>query len=273
MQGKTLKLSSGKLNYYESIGQRNPMLLIHGNSSSGKSFERQINSSLGETHRLIAIDLPGHGDSDPLANRSDYSFPTYAKVIVEVANALDLQHGIFAGWSLGGHAVLEASGALSSAKGFVIFGAPPLNFPPAMEEAFLPNPAMGAAFNATLTREEQEGFVNAFFAPGSNVNRTEFLNDVAKTDGNARAGMGASIAPDGYADEVEIVANLSQPLAVFHGAEEQLVNADYFNGLTMPSLWRGQVQTIQNAGHAPQWEQPDAFNGLIQDFAKDAYAK
>ncbi len=63
-----------------------------------------------------------------------------------------------------------------------------------------------------------------------------------------------------------MVAGLPIPLAVVHGAEEQLVNGNYFNTLTMPSLWRGGVQVIPGAGHAPHWEQPEAFNALLGAF-------
>jgi pimeloyl-ACP methyl ester carboxylesterase len=34
----------------------------------------------------------------------------------------------------------------------------------------------------------------------------------------------------------------------------------------MPTLWRGAVQTIPGAGHAPQWETPEAFDALLAAF-------
>jgi pimeloyl-ACP methyl ester carboxylesterase len=81
--------------------------------------------------------------------------------------------------------------------------------------------------------------------------------------------LGASIAPNGYRDEVEVVANLKRPLAVVHGAEEQLVNGAYFDGLDMPTLWRGGVQTIVDAGHAPHWEQAKTFDALLEAFVQE----
>ncbi|WP_428545743.1 alpha/beta fold hydrolase [Profundibacter sp.] len=268
MQSKSIQLGIGKINYYESAGTGPAILLIHGNSASGKCFQNQIEGSLGENFRVVAIDLPGHGGSDPFENMEDYNFPAYARVIVDVASALNMDEAVFAGWSLGGHAVLEASSQLVNAAGFVIFGTPPLAFPPAMEEAFLPNPAMAAAFNPTLSPEEAKGFADAFFAEGTNAPEL-FIDDIQATDGNARAGMAASIAPDGYADEVEIVANLSKPLAIMHGSDEMLVNGDYFSTLNMPTLWRQKVQIIKGAGHIPQWEQADTFNRLLAGFVKD----
>jgi pimeloyl-ACP methyl ester carboxylesterase len=66
-----------------------------------------------------------------------------------------------------------------------------------------------------------------------------------------------------------VVAELKRPLAVLHGAEEQLVNGAYFADLAMPTLWRGAVQTIAAAGHTPQWERPAAFDALLEAFADD----
>ena len=90
-----------------------------------------------------------------------------------------------------------------------------------------------------------------------------------RTDGRARAQLAASIAPNGYRDEVELVAQLKQPLAVLHGTEEQLVNGAYLDTLKMPTLWRGAVQSIADAGHTPQWEQPQRFDALIEAFATE----
>ena len=88
----------------------------------------------------------------------------------------------------------------------------------------------------------------------------------ARSVGSARAGLAASIKPGGYQDEVEIVANLSMPLAIFHGKEEQLVSEPYISKLTIPTLWRNEVQVITGAGHAPHWEQPERFNALLEAF-------
>ena len=244
-------------------------MLIHGNSSSGLAYQPQINSPLGEKHRLVAIDLPGHGDSEPFAEMSAYSLPGYAAVVAAAAEALDMQDAVFVGWSLGGHVVLEAHNQLEKAKGFVIFGTPPLAFPPAMEEAFLPNPTVNIGFKADVTEEEAQAYAASFFAPGVSVPQTPFVADILRTDGQARAGLAASIKPNGYQDEIEIAANLSIPLAIFHGKEEQLVNEAYLSKLTMPTLWRGEVQVINGAGHAPQWEQPEEFNRLLEAFVAD----
>lgn len=270
MQAQTLQISSQTIAYYDSEGKGPAVLLIHGNSSSSRSFQHQLDSPLGKKFRLVAMDLPGHGQSEAAPNpQATYTLPGYAGVVAEVAEKLSLTEAVFVGWSLGGHIVLEAADTLSSAAGFVIFGTPPIGFPPAMDQAFFPNPAMGAAFKADLTAEEMDAFVAAFFKPDTANIPASFHADIRQTDGQARAVMGGSIGPDGYKDELEVVANLTIPLAVLHGEQEQLVNTAYISGLTMPTLWREVVQIIPDAGHAPHWEQPEPFNTLLEAFINE----
>ena len=155
---------------------------------------------------------------------------------------------------------------LGQARGFMIFGTPPIGFPPATERAFLPHPAMGLGFAEHLDRDQAGAYVASFFAPGFADVPPFFLEDVLRTDGRARSHLAASLAPGGFRDEVIVVRDLKTPFAVLHGEADQLVNGAYFASVVMPTLWRGAVQTIPNAGHAPQWETPETFATLLEAF-------
>lgn len=147
--------SAGKVAYRQSQGTGPTIVLVHGNSASSKAFARQLDGTLGRTYRVIAYDLPGHGKSDDAADPAKtYTMPGYARVLREVAAQLGSDDAVFVGWSLGGHIVLEAAPDLPHAKGFAIFGTPPLAFPPAMEQAFLPTPAMAFTFAPELSEEQ-----------------------------------------------------------------------------------------------------------------------
>ena len=122
-------------------------MLIHGNSSSSRVFSHQLDGPLGERFRLVAVDLPGHGASDDARDPSAYSLPGHARAVRAVVDALQLGGGVFVGWSLGGHVALEMAPELTDARGFMIFGTPPLAFRADMSKAFLPNPAMGFTFS------------------------------------------------------------------------------------------------------------------------------
>ncbi len=270
MQAKTLQVGSQPIAYYESTGTGPAALLVHGNSASGLAFQKQIEGPLGAKFHLVALDLPGHGQSAPAADpQSTYTLPGYARIVVGVAKQLGLEHGVFVGWSLGGHIVLEASAQLPEAAGFMIFGTPPLGFPPAMAQAFLPHPAMGSAFKRDLSEEESTGYVTAFFRPDSAEVPEFFRTDCRATDGRARESVAASIGPGGYLDEIEVVGNLEKPLAILHGDQEQLVNLSYIDEVKTPTLWRGRVHVVSESGHAPFWENPESFDALLEAFLKE----
>jgi pimeloyl-ACP methyl ester carboxylesterase len=270
MTSGIITTTAGKIAWRQSAGTGPAIVLVHGNSASSKAFARQLDGPLGRKYRIIAYDLPGHGESDNATGpAATYTMPGYARVLRDVVAHFGVGDAVFVGWSLGGHIVLEAAPDLPEAAGFAIFGTPPLAFPPAMEQAFLPNPAMAFTFTRDLSDEQARTYVAVAFRPGAADFPAFMVDDVLRTDGRARESLAASIAPDGFRDEVEVVASLTQPLAVLHGAEEQLINGDYFGTLKMPTLWRGAVQTIAGAGHIPQWEQADTFDALLDAFAAD----
>jgi pimeloyl-ACP methyl ester carboxylesterase len=57
--------------------------------------------------------------------------------------------------------------------------------------------------------------------------------------------------------------------ASLHGEGEQLVSLDYLRTLSVPTLWRGEVQLIPGAGHAPHQETPEAFTAILGQFLAD----
>jgi pimeloyl-ACP methyl ester carboxylesterase len=268
---KTHKIDApnGAIAIHESAGQGPPVVLIHGNSSSSRVFSRQLSGPLGQRFRLIAVDLPGHGESDDAKDPSAYSLPGHAQAVRAALDALGIDEAHFVGWSLGGHVALEMAPDLREPRGFVIFGTPPLTSQEAMSEAFLPNPAMKVTFQESVDSTEASAYVAAFFRPGFADIPPFFLDDVLRTDGRARSNLGASIRSGAVRNEGAIVRDLKAPLAVLHGGEEQLVNGRYFGSVAMPTLWRRAVQMIPDAGHTPQWETPQVFDALIEAFVQE----
>ena len=66
-----------------------PVLLIHGNSLSREVFRKQLGGALSRKYRLVAFDLPGHGDSsDALRRCHTYTRPGLADAATEVLDLL-----------------------------------------------------------------------------------------------------------------------------------------------------------------------------------------
>lgn len=80
-----LQVGAQSIAAYESAGTGRPIVLIHGNSASSRVWQKQLEGPLGAKYRLIAIDLPGHGDSAPAPHpEKDYSAPGYSACIVDL---------------------------------------------------------------------------------------------------------------------------------------------------------------------------------------------
>lgn len=263
MAEKSVTVAGQELGYRESAGTGRPVVLVHGNSSASRTWGALMDGPFGEQFRCLAVDLPGHGRSRPA---TDYSLPGYADILAGFMTATGAEDAVVVGWSLGGHIALEAAPKLPNAAGFVIFGTPPVGAPDQLGEAFLPNPAMNVGFSADVDTEAAQSYAASFLAPGSTFPLTDFTADILATDGAARAGLMASIGAGRFTDEVKIVAELTQPLAVLHGEGEQLVSLDYLRTITMPTLWRGEVQVLPDAGHAPHEETPQKFAAVLTQF-------
>jgi pimeloyl-ACP methyl ester carboxylesterase len=265
LQRLSLQIGGQTIAGYQSEGAGRPILLVHGNSSSSRIWQNQLQGPLGSKYRLIAIDLPGHGESSPPPNpEQDYSGPGYAACLAAVARALGLSDAVVVGWSLGGHAVLNASAALPAA-GLMIFGTPPISKAPDGFSGF--KGLSATTFTPQPSDAEIAAWITSAFAPGFAPVPAFVDADFRKTDGAARGNLGLSAQQGRFADEVEIVRGLEVPLAIVHGEQEQIVDLGYLQRLNAPTLWRGEVQVIPNAGHALQWEQARAFDKVLDDFA------
>ena len=271
MDQQSVEIAGQRVSYLETPGSGDgrAVIFVHGNSASARTWLPVLESGFGQRFRCLALDLPGHGQSGPAADPAAYSLPGYAAVLSGFARVLGAADAVVVGWSLGGHIALEAAPSLPEAAGFVIFGTPPIGSAAQLAEAFLPNPAMNVGFTARVSEAEAEAYAASFTAPGSTLATSEFVPDILATDGAARVGLLASVGEGRFADEVAIAGELRQPLAILQGAGEQLVNLDYLRKLTIPALWRGEVQVIPGAGHAPHQETPQRFADLLTEFSGD----
>lgn len=95
----TQRLSeSGRQVAFRDCGTGDVIVLLHGVGMQSAAWTPQI-AALCCTHRVIALDLPGHGRSDPLTNNSQ--LPEFVAWCAEVLQALNLGPVNLVGHSMG----------------------------------------------------------------------------------------------------------------------------------------------------------------------------
>ncbi len=97
---------NGELFYYEErgeVGKGTTLLLVHGAAGTSSQWE-DILEDLGREHRVIALDLPGHGNS---TGRGGRTVGTYLKAVKAFTETIHLSPFVFCGHSMGGAIGIE----------------------------------------------------------------------------------------------------------------------------------------------------------------------
>ena len=89
--------------YYEWGEPGNPRVVIcvHGVGRNGRDFD-VLGEALATSHRVLAIDMPGRGESEWLANPADYVFTTYLTTLVALIARSGVEAVDWVGTSMGG---------------------------------------------------------------------------------------------------------------------------------------------------------------------------
>lgn len=81
----------------------NPQVVVcvHGLTRTGRDFD-VLGEALARTRRVLAVDMPGRGESDWLADKRDYAFPTYLATLTALIAASGAECIDWVGTSMGG---------------------------------------------------------------------------------------------------------------------------------------------------------------------------
>jgi pimeloyl-ACP methyl ester carboxylesterase len=266
--GRILKLPGGEMQVVEH-GPRKapPIVLIHCFTCAINWWDKMM-PLLDRTHRVVAVDLRGHGGSEKPT--SGYSIPDQADLVAQVLGRLGVRDAEVVGHSLGGGvavAVAERSPELVSR---VVI----LDTPPTHEKGDLGLlaklvfvPVIGEALWRIKPDFATRKGLEVAFAPGFDVPDT-FVEDVNAMTYSAY-NRSAQDSED-YAKEEGLDQRMKKsgkPLLVIMGAEEQIIDdpaarlAEY--RATVPGA---RTKLIQGSGHSPNVEKPAETASLVLAF-------
>ena len=98
--------------YVEEAGQGIPLLCLHTAGADTRQYRGLMNDTrVTDNFRVIAFDMPWHGKTSPPSGWQEREYqltaPDYVRLILDVADALELDRPVAMGCSIGGRIVLH----------------------------------------------------------------------------------------------------------------------------------------------------------------------
>ncbi|WP_134730677.1 MULTISPECIES: alpha/beta fold hydrolase [Amycolatopsis] len=255
------------------------VVLLHGIAGSMATWNPVFDRRTTFDRRVLALDLPGHGDSD--APRADYGLGAMASIVRDVLAVSGVRHATVVGHSLGGGIAMQFSYQFPEmCDRLVLVGSAGLGteVSPALRAAALPgaaaflalavNPAtlalareaarLGRRLGGSLKTETRE-LARHFGSLADPGRRRAFLS-IAGSLIDLR-GQRASAAEKLYLAE-------SVPMLLVWGARDPLIPVAH-GRRTAELLPHSRLVVQENAKHFPHVADPDGFCLLLNEFLAD----
>lgn len=257
-------LPGGVRMHYRDEGRPNgpPLLLIHGFSASLHTWEPWVRE-LGDTYRLVSIDLPGHGLTQAPAGYQA-SIETLGGAVENFVRVQGLTRFAIAGSSMGGNIAWEYALAHPDQIEALILvnasGWPDARVPSGDEEPLvfrlIRDPLIGPLIrDLDSTRLIRQGLEASFFDPA-------FVDDdmVARYSDMSRAPghrdvllqLSSGFRTRNFATP-DRLAPLAMPVLILHGDADRLVPPAH-SGLFAEAISGSERILYEDVGHIPQEE-------------------
>jgi pimeloyl-ACP methyl ester carboxylesterase len=242
---------------YEERGSGSPaFVFVHGWTCNRSFFAPQA-EHFAAKHRVVSVDLRGHGESDK--PQGAYPISAYADDLAFLIDKLSLGRVIAVGHSMGGITVLQLGAAYpEKVAGIVMVDPAPLDFPPDLKGGI---EGLVGAIEAGNQEPRRQFIAERLFLPTSD--RT-LVDDVLKVMLAAPAHVAASAMRGILAFEgTKAAARCKVP--ALHIAATPPLNPPHLMSEWMPTVVNG--WTV-GAGHFNMMEAPAQVNGMIEGFLR-----
>lgn len=236
-------------------GPRTPIVFLHGVGSDKSVWHPQL-AHFGQSRRAVALDYPGYGESDFIA---DATRDDFAKAMLAALDSLGIDAVHICGLSLGG-VVAMAMHALAPERCASLV----------LADTFAGHPDGEGIFNRSIEasrtigmRALAEARVDALVGSEAGPEiREEVVETMSRIDPAAYA-VGAEAV--WLAEQHARASAIRVPALVLVGSEDRITPPDLSVELAA-MIERATLETIVGAGHLANIEKPEEFNQAITGF-------
>lgn len=256
-------LNTGLQTAYQDIGAGEAFVLVHGFTGSKLDFQDQL-TWFARSHRVIAYDQRGHGES---SNLGPYTLYSLVADLIGFLNALEIERCHVLGHSLGGMVVMRA------------LLAHPERFHSAMlmdtaaSAVSLFDPEIRTQLDRLVLEHGCATLIHGMRGQPQNPatqRGIKFLGEqehwrriqvkLEQMDAQAFVDLGAALG--GQPSILNNLGKISIPTTVLVGAEDQPFLAPARAMAKM--LPNCRLRVIPDAGHSPQYENADAWRAAVE---------
>lgn len=256
-KAEVVKAADGVPIHYSVQGKGDlSLVFIHCWGCNRNLWENQV-PAFAKNHRVITIDLPGHGESGD--QRKKWSIEEYGEDVKRVVTKLDLKRVVLIGSSMGGPVALEATRRMPERVVAIV----PVDtlqnveskVPPDQLESMLKQ--LRSDYKGTLT-----GLMNQyFFAPGTPAAvKNRVLNDALSRSPELSLAILEAVLS--Y-DQARGLSGIKAPI--------RAINSDLNpTSLEVNRKYAPQfdVVVMKGVGHYPMLENPARFNELLAEILR-----
>lgn len=251
---------------YTDGGTGQPVLMLHGFAGDKDHWTRMA-AGLTETYRVVAPDLPGHGENDRLTDEK-YSIPLQAQRVHAFAQELKLEKFHLVGSSMGGAiAAYYASEYPEDLLSLTLIDAAGVQSPEKSETTL----ALEKGYNPLLVENEADfdrflkfttvkppyipGSIKAYFAQRAVANRP--FNDQIFRDIKGEAGSVEKRLP-----------MIKAPTLIIWGDTDRVIHPSAAQVFAR-AIRGSRVVILKECGHGPMVERPEETAAIYNAFLKD----
>ena len=249
--------SDGVPIHYSVAGKGEPALVfVHCGGCNRNFWENQV-AEFSKTHRVVTIDLPGHGESG--SGRKSWSIESYSDDVKTVVTKLDLKRVVLVGSSMGGPIIVETAKRMPER----VVGIVPVDalqnveqkLPPEQVDAVIKQ--LQADYKAAMT-----GLLNQFLFSANTPEavKTRVINEVVSRQPEVALAILKGIIS--Y-DPAPALREVKVPIKAINSdlnPTKVEVNRKY-----APQF---DAVIIKGTGHYPMLEDPTRFNQMLAEILK-----